>query len=70
MNKETAVLNQITRQLAEIKQAVAANDLVNRKVACEILDIDSKTFTNKKIAPDSINDYGQKFYSRKKLLGI
>lgn len=57
-----------------MKQTVAANekanDLVSRKVACEILDIDSRTFTNKKIAPDSINDYGQKFYSRKKLLGI
>jgi hypothetical protein len=62
------------REMKEAIQIIAAqakiNDLVNRKTACEILDIDSKTFTNKKIEPDSVNEFGQKFYSRKKLLGL
>jgi hypothetical protein len=62
------------RALKEAIQIIAtneiANDLVNRKTACEILDIDTSTFTNKKIQPDSINEFGQKFYSRKKLLGL
>lgn len=47
-----------------------ANDLVNRKRALEILGIDTATFTARKIKPDSVNEYGQKFYSRKKLLGL
>lgn len=62
------------RQLKEAIETIAADakvsDLLNRKQACELLDLDSKTFTNKKIQPDSINEFGQKFYSRKKLLGI
>lgn len=62
------------KQLKEAIQIIAAdakvNDLVNRKQALEILDLDSKTFTNKKIKPDAVNAFGQKFYSRKKLLGI
>ncbi|MGN6354610.1 MAG: hypothetical protein ACTHLB_14555 [Parafilimonas sp.] len=62
------------RALKEAIQSISINsqvaDLVNREQACEILGIDSKTFTNKKIKPDSVNGYGQKFYSRAKLLGL
>lgn len=62
------------RALKEAIQLIAisskTSDLVNREQACAILGIDSKTFTNKKIKPDSVNGYGQKFYSRAKLLGL
>lgn len=62
------------RQLKEAIQTIAAtaaaDDLVNRKQALEILGIDTTSFTARKIKPDSRNIYGQKFYSRKKLLGL
>lgn len=62
------------RQLKEAIETIAAgakaDDLINRKQALELLGIDTTTFTARKIKADSTNEYGQKFYSRKKLLGL
>jgi hypothetical protein len=61
---------ELTRQLNAISSAIQVNDLVNREEACKVLGWSSDYFSKKKIAPDSINDFGVKFYSRSKLLGL
>jgi hypothetical protein len=68
------VWSEVVRQLAEIKNAVTANDLLNRKQACEVLGVTSKTLSNYlasgRVVPDSINELGHQFFSRRRLLGI
>lgn len=67
-------LHSISRQLAELKMMLDVSDIVNRKTALQILDIDSKTLTNYiglgKIRVVSRNAAGQPFFSRKQLLGL
>ena len=67
-------IRSINRQLAELKQMLNIDDIVNRKTALEILDIDSKTLTNYigqgKVRVVSRNAAGQAFFSRKELLGL
>lgn len=70
----TNELRSINRQLAELRTILEISDIVNRKEALEILDIDSKTLTNYigvgKIIVVSRNAAGQAFFSRKQLMGL
>jgi hypothetical protein len=58
------------RAIEAFNQNAEANDLINREQACELLGITAKTFCNRKIVYEVINEHGDKFYSRKKLLGL
>jgi pyruvate-formate lyase len=62
------------KQLKEAIQTIAstavADDLVNRAEAVKILGIDNATFSARRIKPDTVNEYGQKFYSRLRLKGL
>lgn len=73
-NTLTPELRSISLQLAELKAMIDVTDIVNRKTALEILDIDSKTLTNYiglgKVVVVSRNAAGQAFFSRKQLLGL
>lgn len=64
----------LSRFINQYEANEIVNDLVNRKTACEILDISSKALTNYiclgKVTVETTNAAGQSFFSRKKLLGL
>jgi len=70
----TAELRQINRQLAELRSFIEVNDIINRQQAIEIMGINAKTFTNYictgKVLVVSTNAAGQKFFSRRQILGL
>ena len=70
----TAELRQINRQLAELRSFIEVNDIINRQQAIEIMGVNAKTFTNYvfagKVLVVSTNAAGQKFFSRKQILGL
>lgn len=67
-------LRMINRQLAELKSLLEISDVITRKEALEILNIDSKTLSNYigqgKVRVASRNKAGQAFFSRKELYGL
>jgi len=71
---EAVELRQINKQLAELRSFIEMNDIINRQQAIGIMRISSKAFTNYicqgKILVVSTNAAGQKFFSRKQILGL
>jgi len=71
---EAAELRQINRQLAELRSFIELSDIINRQQALDIMGISSKAFTNYicqgKILIVSTNAAGQKFFSRRQILGL
>lgn len=67
-------LRSINRQLAELREVLQVNDLVNKKQAMQITGVTSGTFdvyvSQGKYVVVSRNKAGQAFFSRKQLLGI
>ena len=67
-------LRSINRQLAELRAFMEVNDIVNRKQALEILNIEASTLSSYisegKIIVVSRNKAGQAFFSRTQLMGL
>lgn len=64
------VFVEITRTLAQLKQAIVIDDLITKEEACVLLNWSPKYFTNRQVPYDSINEMGVKFYSRQRLKGL
>lgn len=67
-------LRSISRQIAELRQIMDVQDIVNRRTALEILDVTPETLSvyisTGKVRVVSRNAAGQAFFSRKNLLGL